>query len=88
VTPDVRDNPAGSRYELLLDGDVVGHASYRLEGERLVVPHVEVDARLEGRGYGSQLCAGLLADAHERGLEVVPLCPFLAWYVARNPSDK
>lgn len=85
---EVRDNPGGSRYELLRDGEVIGHATYRLEDGRLAVPYVEVEPRFEGRGYGSELCAGLLADARRRGLEVVPLCPFLAWYMERFPSDQ
>jgi hypothetical protein len=47
-----------------------------------------VEPRFEGVGYGSELCAGLLANARGRGLEVVPLCPFLAWYMERFPSDQ
>ncbi|HEV2591354.1 MAG TPA: GNAT family N-acetyltransferase [Gaiellaceae bacterium] len=80
----VRDNPERSRYELVRDGDVIGHASYRLDGPRLVVPHVEVDRAEEGQGLGSQLCAGLLEDALKRGLSVVPACPFLARYMERD----
>lgn len=83
---EVRDNATAGRYELLRDGDVVGHATYRREDNRLVVPYVEVDPSLERRGYGSRLCAGLLADANGRGLTVVPVCPFLTWYMERNPS--
>ena len=82
----VRDNGAQSQYELVRDGDVIGHATYRLEGSQLVVPYVEVDSAHEGRGYGSQLCAGLLADARERGLTVVAVCPFLSWYMERNAA--
>jgi len=85
---EVRDNESAKQYELLRDDNVVGHATYTRDGARLVVNYVEVDPSLEGRGYGSQLCAGLLADARTRGLEVVPVCPFLAWYMERNPSPQ
>jgi predicted GNAT family acetyltransferase len=83
---EVRDNPGESRYELVHEGDVIGHARYRLEDDRLVVPFVEVDPRHEGRGYGSALCAGLLEDAVGRGLTVVPICSFLAAYMQRHPA--
>lgn len=83
---EVRDNPKQSRYELLRGGEVIGHATYRLESDRLVVPYVEVDPAHEGLGYGSQLCAGLLEDARTRGLSVVPSCPFLAWYMERHAA--
>jgi predicted GNAT family acetyltransferase len=85
---DVRDNEQENRYELLRGDEVIGHATYSREGDRLVVHYVEVEPSLEGRGYGSQLCAGLLADARARDLEVVPVCPFLAWYMKRNPSPQ
>jgi glutathione S-transferase len=84
----VRDNQAQSRYELVRDGEVIGHATYELDGDRLTVPYVEIDPRHERRGYGSQLCEGLLADARDRGLTVVPVCPFLSWYMGRIPSDQ
>src|SRR5438270_7277101 len=83
----VRDNPALHRYELVAGGEVIGHADYRLEDDRLVVPYVEVEPRFEGRGYGSQLCAGLLEDARTRGLTVVPLCSFLASYMQRHAKS-
>jgi len=44
---------------------------------------VEIDARLQGNGYGSVLAAGVLEDAHTRNLDVVPHCSFMAWYMRR-----
>jgi predicted GNAT family acetyltransferase/glutaredoxin len=82
----IRDNRAESRYELVREGEVIGHANYRVEDDRLVVPYVEVEPRHGGRGYGSTLCAGLLEDARGRGLTVIPVCPFLAWYMERNAA--
>jgi uncharacterized protein len=80
---EVRDNRNRSRYELLRDGEVIGFADYALDGETLTIPYVEIDARLQGNGYGSVLAAGVLDDARARNLDVVPLCSFMASYMRR-----
>ena len=40
----------------------------------------------EGRGCGSRLAAAALEDARREGLDVVPLCPFIARYIERHPE--
>jgi uncharacterized protein len=84
--PEVVDVPDASRYELRLDGRLIGIAAYRRRDSRIVFTHTEVDASCEGRGYGSRLAAGALEDARRQGLDVVPLCPFIARYVERHPE--
>ena len=75
-----------SRYELRLDGRLIGLAAYHRRDGRMAVTHAEVDPSCEGRGFGSRLVAGLLDDAREQGLQVVPLCPFVAHYIERHPD--
>ena len=82
----VQDEPAASRYALLLDGDRVGELVYRSDGDRLTLLHTEVDESLEGRGLGSTLVSRALDDVRGRGLRVVPLCPFVDSYIRRHPE--
>jgi predicted GNAT family acetyltransferase/glutaredoxin len=85
--PEVVDVPEESRYELRIGGETVGIAAYRMRGEdRIVFLHTEVDDALEGRGLGSKLAAAALDDARERGLEIVPLCPFISRYIQQHPE--
>jgi predicted GNAT family acetyltransferase len=91
MTPDdrrivVRDNPDGGRYELFVDEQLVGLATYSLSGQTMTIPHSEVQPRFEGQGLGARLARFALDDARERGLRVVPLCPFIAGYVKRHPE--
>ena len=81
----VADNPPESRYEATLDGRVVGISEYDRDGDRIVFVHTEVDSSVKGRGVGSALAAGALADAQARGLDVVVECPFISAYVRRHP---
>jgi uncharacterized protein len=83
---EVRDASAEGRYELC-DGDqVVGFATYRRVDDRVVVPHVEVVRRLEGKGLGGRLVQGMLDDLRARGLRVTPWCSFAAGWIRRHPE--
>jgi hypothetical protein len=82
----VVDVPEASRYELRLDGRLVGLAAYHRRNSRIAFTHTEVDESCEGHGLGSRLAAAALEDAAAKGLEVVPLCPFIAHYIERHPE--
>jgi uncharacterized protein len=81
---EVVDVPDASRYELRLAERVIGLAAYRRRDGRIAFTHTEVDEALEGRGFGSRLAAFALDDAARQGLDVVPLCPFIAHYIERH----
>jgi predicted GNAT family acetyltransferase len=83
---EVVDVPERSRYELRLDGRLIGLAAYRRRDGRISFTHTEVDEACEGRGFGSRLAAAALDDARRQGLRVLPLCPFIAHYVEQHPE--
>src|SRR5262245_34390226 len=82
----VADNPAESRYEVLLDGEVAGFAMYRDEQGRRVFFHTEVDPAHEGEGLGHLLVTQALTEMRAQGTPVVPLCPFFASFIRRHPE--
>src|SRR5918996_2651087 len=84
----VRDNPAASRYEILCDGEPLGFIQYWISGDRIGLVHTELLSSAKGHGVGSRLMAGALADIRERGLSVVPLCPFVVAYLRRHPDQR
>ncbi len=81
----VIDNPERSRFELEEQG-LVAFADYRLHGDRLSIPHVEAPPALRGTGAAGRLMTGVLDIARERGLKVVPLCPYAAAFIQRHPE--
>lgn len=83
----VTDNRESRRYEAFLDAGVVaGFARYRLRDDAIVFTHTEVDDAFEGRGVGSALAREALDDARERGLSVVPRCPFIRSWIESHPE--
>ena len=72
MSSEVRKNEGESRYELVLDGRVVGVADYQTVGRHLVFPHTEIERPLHGQGLGDQLIKGALDDVRRAGRRLVP----------------
>jgi uncharacterized protein len=83
---EIKDNPEQSRYELWEHGELAGFAEYRLNGGHVTFTHTEVDAEHSEHGLGGRLARAALDDAIARGLQVVPLCPFIAEVVRSEPD--
>ena len=82
----VEDNPGMSRFELRVEGELVGWAEYRPAGESVIVSHTEIDERREGEGLGSVLVRGTLDRIRASGKTVIPTCAFTAAYIHRHPE--
>jgi predicted GNAT family acetyltransferase len=79
----VTDNPAEHRFELKA-GDHVVFVSYRLAPGVITFTHAEVPPAVSGQGIGTRLARGALEQARSRGLKVVPQCPFISAFIAKN----
>jgi uncharacterized protein len=83
----VRDNAELHRFEIRGDDEVAGFAEYHDHAGGRTFTHTEIDDAYEGQGLGSTLVRFALDDARERGLDVIPVCPFVRGYIARHPED-
>ena len=86
MATEVRHNEKRSRYELLIDAQLVGIADYRIAGDTIVFPHTEIDHRLRGQGLGAQLVQGALDDVRGSGRTVVPHCWYVAQFIDEHPE--
>jgi predicted GNAT family acetyltransferase len=80
----VRDNPERHRFEIDLGDGSFAIAEYTLPAGRIMFTHTEVPAGHEGQGAGTTLIRFALDSARERGLKVIPICPFFAAYMQRH----
>ena len=83
----VRDNPEHRRFEIDL-GDGLAVAEYTLPKGMIMFTHTEVPSQHEGKRIGTALIRAGLAAARERGLKVVPICPFFAKYVREHIEEQ
>lgn len=82
----VTDAPERSRFEITVDGELAGFAEYRLRPGRVVFTHTEVDDAHQGRGLAGRLAQAALDQVRDRGLQVIPLCPYIAAYIRKHPE--
>jgi uncharacterized protein len=79
----VIDNAAENEYEVHAEGEVA-ILTYQRQGKRITFYHTEVPPALEGRGIAGMMARAALEAARADGLEVVPLCPYVAAYIRRH----
>ncbi|MDE0065391.1 MAG: GNAT family N-acetyltransferase [Acidimicrobiaceae bacterium] len=84
---EVRNNSARQRYELIVEGRIVSVADYQLDGTIVVVPHVETDPSMRGRGLADRLMRGMLDDLRANKQSILPLCGFAAAFIDDHPED-
>jgi predicted GNAT family acetyltransferase len=87
----VADNPNKARYEITVlsdngDSEIAGFVVYHLTGNAISLVHTETDPRFRGHGVGGQLIKATLDSARERGLEVLPYCPFVRSWIEEHPE--
>ena len=80
---EVRNNPTEYRFEVWADGELAGYTQYGLGRGQIAFVHTKVYEAYEGLGLGSRLARAALDDARDRGLVVVPFCPFIAGFIER-----
>lgn len=81
---EIADAPDRERYEISVEGEVVGFTAYRARPGLIAFVHTEVDERCQGRGLAERLIRFALEDARARGLAVLPFCPFVKAFVVRH----
>ncbi len=85
-TVEVVDNADQRRFEVHVDGAMVGKADYVVSGEQVIFMHAEVDPEWQGQGIAQELARQSLDAVRAAGHRVVPQCPFYIVYLRRHPE--
>lgn len=85
LDPDIRDNAEAKRYELEVEGQTAV-VIYNPVAGGLLITETIVPIPLEGRGVASRMAKHVLADLKDRGLLILPTCPFFASYLKKHPE--
>lgn len=64
-------------YFILADEQKVSEMTYSIAGtDRIIIDHTEVNDVFRGSGLGELMVKKAVEDAREKGISIVPLCPF------------
>jgi predicted GNAT family acetyltransferase len=84
MAPTVTDVSDRRRFEIEVDGAVLGFAEYRRRPGVITFLHTEIDPAHEGEGLGTLLVKAALDTARAEGLAVLPYCPFFRGFIDRH----
>ena len=82
----VQKNEAAGQYEILVDNEVAGFATYADADGVRDLPHTVVDPKFRGQGLSKPLIQAALDDARADDLKVTPTCPAVERFIDQNPS--
>ena len=83
IAPTVTDVSDRRRFEIAVDGAVVGF-EYRRRPGVISLTHTEIDPARNGEGLGTLLIKAALDAARAEGLAVLPYCPFVRGFIDRH----
>lgn len=82
---EVIQNEAEDRFETWIDNQL-SKLDYLQDGNTMVMTHVGVHPEHRGRGVAGKLTQVALEFAREKSFRVIPMCPYIATYIRRNPQ--
>jgi predicted GNAT family acetyltransferase len=82
----ITHQPDRSRYELRVDGELIGIADYVIRDGRVVFPHTEILPTHRGRGLAALLVRYALDDVRRSGRSVVASCWYVADFIDEHPE--
>ncbi len=69
------------------EGKTVAEMTYSWAGaDKIIIDHTEVNERLKGQGAGKELVGRAVEFAREKGLKIIPLCPFARSVFNKTPE--
>jgi predicted GNAT family acetyltransferase len=86
----VRHNPARERFEVLVAGNAIGKAAYKMydggAAPQRIFYHTVINEEYGGQGLAGKLATVALDDTVEAGLGIVPVCPFIKKFLVKHPE--
>ena len=85
MTDHFRDNEAGNRFELDVDG-TIAFVTYRKAPGTITLEHTVVPPELGGKGVGSRLARATLEAVRAQGRKLTVECEFIQGFMKKNPE--
>lgn len=65
------------QFTAFVQEEQAGLMTYTWTGDdRFIIDHTEADPKFKGKGVGKQLVLAAVEYAREKGVSIIPLCPF------------
>jgi uncharacterized protein len=84
---EIMHNAKSNRFEVQLNGELA-MAQYMRQGDTLRLTYTVVPPNYRGQGIAAKLAHAVLEYAKAEGLQVQPICSYMAAYVEGHPEYK
>lgn len=79
-----KDDGSKGMFYVEQDNTVLAEMAYVWAGaDKIIIDHTDVSDLLAGKGVGKQMLTKAVEFAREKGLKIIPLCPFAKSVFAR-----
>lgn len=80
-------NEKNGAFHLEEDGTEKGLMTFVWAGsDKIIIDHTEVDSSSGGKGFGKMLVEAAVNTAREKGIKIIPLCPFAKKRIEKTPE--
>jgi len=81
------DNNIKGQFAASVGGEEAGVMTYTWAGEhKFIIDHTEVNPDFSGQGVGRKLVMAAVEFAREKGLKILPLCPYAKSVFEKTPA--
>ncbi|MBD8505690.1 N-acetyltransferase [Hoyosella sp. G463] len=88
MTETMKHDAAARRYSLIIDGTEAGYADYVETGSIRDFNRTVTDPDHRGKGVAGRVVRYALDDSRATGFSIIPSCPFVDGFIAKNPEYK
>ena len=80
-------NGTKGQFFVSVDGKQEGKMTFVFAGEdKIIIDHTEVKPGNEGKGFGKKMVVKAVEFAREKGIKIIPLCPFAKSVFDKTPE--
>jgi predicted GNAT family acetyltransferase len=84
----IRHNPDRERFEVLVAGNVIGKAAYKMydagDAPQRIFYHTVINEEYGGQGLAGQLATVALNETVAAGISIVPVCPYIKKFLTKH----
>ena len=74
-------------FYVMVNGNLEGRMTFFFDDNDIMnIRHTEVKPGNEGKGFGKKMVIKAVEFARERNLQIIPICPFVKSFFAKNPE--
>ena len=80
-------NDKNGAFFIEVDGKQQALMTFVFAGEdKIIIDHTEVNEGNNGKGFGKAMVAKVVEFAREKGIKIIPLCPFAKSVFDKSPE--